>query len=344
MARGGGGGDAALSNESGRKALADLNPLRVHRREGGTRCEGEEMGLELPPPPAPTVGAYSVLRTPLLHICLAAAMCVPPSQRACAQLLLHARPPFLVPPCLSYHFWCQPTSPRPASGRVEPLYMYSSASDSPGASALMRNLPFTARGLPPLPRRIISISILYPALLAPRTHRPPQALSLRTSLTDIHPTYYPSMSSTSVNIGSIQMLVNIKYGIPGEIPAEAMEHPEPSEVQPEDGGGGGEDGAGYIFLLNCRTFDIWAYEPAPNTSRPVPNIIEELVALVSAASSSPSSLPFPPNIPVSKLTPDPAGESALARILARDASVIPLLESYFLGKKWKEAIDGCGSM
>lgn len=144
-----------------------------------------------------------------------------------------------------------------------------------------------------------------------------------------------------------------------EIPAEAMEPLEPSEVQPENGGGVGEDGAGYIFLLNCRTFDIWTYEPAPNTSRPVPNTIEELVALVSAASSSPSSLPFPPNIPMSKLTPDPAGESALARILARDASVIPLLESYFLGyaeraeellsadaaeaahrKKWKEAIDG----
>ncbi|KAF7356025.1 hypothetical protein MVEN_00932000 [Mycena venus] len=146
-----------------------------------------------------------------------------------------------------------------------------------------------------------------------------------------------------LRLPQIEMLVNVKYGIPGEvrpimycdgagkgkdkegdwvllsaeIPAEAMEDLEPSEAQPEEAGVG-EDGAGYVFLLNCRTFDIW-------TARRARRRRVLIVRPPSLPSPSPKTSPCP-NSP-----PDPAGESALARILARDASVIPLLESDFLG-------------
>jgi hypothetical protein len=56
----------------------------------------------------------------------------------------------------------------------------------------------------------------------------------------------------------------------------------------------------------------------------VPDTVEEIVLLVAAA-------PTPEGVPMVKLEPDPEGEAALVRILERDASVIPLLESNFLG-------------
>ena len=49
-----------------------------------------------------------------------------------------------------------------------------------------------------------------------------------------------------------------------------------------------------------------------------------LLLLVAAA-------PTPAGVPMLKLEPDPDGAAALARILARDPAVIPVLEEEFLG-------------
>ncbi|KAJ7831568.1 hypothetical protein B0H13DRAFT_253117 [Mycena leptocephala] len=78
----------------------------------------------------------------------------------------------------------------------------------------------------------------------------------------------------------------------------------------------------YVFLLNCRTFELYTYDSTH--AKHAPDTVEEIVLLVAAA-------PMPEGMPMLKLEPDAEGEAALGRILNRDACVIPLLESDFLG-------------
>ncbi|KAJ7853319.1 hypothetical protein B0H14DRAFT_2758556 [Mycena olivaceomarginata] len=145
-----------------------------------------------------------------------------------------------------------------------------------------------------------------------------------------------------LRLPQIEMLVNVKYGIPGEVrpimysdaremllfSTEVLDQPdEPdsdSEAQPQKPAQDG-DGAGFVFLLNCRTFELWTYDPDASASpQNAPSTIQELVLLVAAA-------PTPAGVPMLKLEPDPDGAAALARILARDPAVIPVLEEEFLG-------------
>ncbi|KAJ7227734.1 hypothetical protein B0H12DRAFT_1077648 [Mycena haematopus] len=138
-----------------------------------------------------------------------------------------------------------------------------------------------------------------------------------------------------LRLPQIEMLINVKYGIPGEVrpimfsdarqsvlfSTELRAH-NPDSAAPE-GTPSEDDGAGYVFLLNCRTFEVWTYDP-DRGSRHIPDTIEELVLLVGAA-------PTPEGVPMVKVRPDPAGEEALQRILDRDPTVVPLLERQFLG-------------
>jgi hypothetical protein len=78
----------------------------------------------------------------------------------------------------------------------------------------------------------------------------------------------------------------------------------------------------HVFLLNCRTFELYTCEATH--AKHAPDTVEEIVLLVSAALT-------PEGVPMVKLELDSEGEAVLARILDRDASVIPLLESDFLG-------------
>ncbi|KAJ7304519.1 hypothetical protein DFH08DRAFT_945155 [Mycena albidolilacea] len=151
-----------------------------------------------------------------------------------------------------------------------------------------------------------------------------------------------------LRLPQIEMLVNVKYGIPGEVrpimysdaremllfSTEVLDQPDESDsdsgapeartAQPQKPAQDG-DGAGFVFLLNCRTFELWTYDPDVSTSpQNAPSTIQELVLLVAAA-------PTPAGVPMLKLEPDPEGEAALARILARDPTVIPVLEEEFLG-------------
>ncbi|KAJ6551537.1 hypothetical protein B0H19DRAFT_1158070 [Mycena capillaripes] len=131
-----------------------------------------------------------------------------------------------------------------------------------------------------------------------------------------------------LRLPQIEMLVNVKYGIPGEVRpimySDARESVVFSTEIPTDPDAPDDapDGAGHVFLLNCRTFELYTYDPA----RPehAPDTIEELALLIAAA-------PTPEGVPMVQLQPDPDGEAALQRVLARDATVIPLLESDFLG-------------
>ncbi|KAJ6478117.1 hypothetical protein C8R47DRAFT_1139378 [Mycena vitilis] len=132
-----------------------------------------------------------------------------------------------------------------------------------------------------------------------------------------------------LRLPQIEMLINIKFGIPGEVrPIMYSDERESvvfsTEITPDPDGPDdvAPDGAGHVFLLNCRTFDVYTYDA--EQSENAPDTIEELVLLIAAA-------PTPEGVPMAQLELDPEGEAVLQRILARDASVIPLLESDFLG-------------
>ncbi|KAJ7910818.1 hypothetical protein B0H13DRAFT_2485144 [Mycena leptocephala] len=84
----------------------------------------------------------------------------------------------------------------------------------------------------------------------------------------------------------------------------------------------GDDGTGNVFLLNYRTFEFYTYNATH--AKHAPDMVEEIVLIIAAA-------PSPSDVPILKLEPDAEGDAALARILDRDAGVIPLLESDFRG-------------
>ncbi|KAF8217196.1 hypothetical protein K438DRAFT_1798431 [Mycena galopus ATCC 62051] len=135
-----------------------------------------------------------------------------------------------------------------------------------------------------------------------------------------------------LRLPQIEMLVNVRYGIPGEVRpimysdaresvlfSTELDH-DPND--PDSDAAPPPDGAGFVFLLNCRTFELWTYDPDRGDA--APDTIEELVLLVGAA-------PTPEGVPMVKVETDPEGEEALQRILDRDPGVIPILESDFLG-------------
>ncbi|KAJ7910815.1 hypothetical protein B0H13DRAFT_2011230 [Mycena leptocephala] len=126
------------------------------------------------------------------------------------------------------------------------------------------------------------------------------------------------------------MLVNVKYAIPGQVRpiissgarecvlfwTEIPQDPdEPPDAVP--------DGAGHVFL-NCPTFELYTYDGARAKRAHTADTVEEIMLLVAAA-------PTPEGVPMLKLEPDAEGEAALQRILDRDPSIFPLLESDFLG-------------
>ncbi|KAJ7085011.1 hypothetical protein C8R43DRAFT_1115407, partial [Mycena crocata] len=145
-----------------------------------------------------------------------------------------------------------------------------------------------------------------------------------------------------LRLPQIEMLVNIKYNIPGEVrpimysnereevvlsidlPALADLVEEGDEVSSSDKVD--TDAApAQVLLLNCRTFDLYTYDVDKEGSLDdAPETVDELVLLIAAA-------PTPEGVPMMRLAPDPEGEATLKRVLDRDESVIPLLESDFLG-------------
>nr|GAT57516.1 predicted protein [Mycena chlorophos] len=140
-----------------------------------------------------------------------------------------------------------------------------------------------------------------------------------------------------LRLPQIEMLVNVKYEVPGEV-RPIMYHPTEEtlifiierEASDDEGnakeGDGEQVGGAEIYYLNCRTFDLFAFDPDHAPNIPVPEDIEELVTLIGTAPA-----PASESIPLVQLEPSPDGEAALKRILERDESVIPLLAADFLG-------------
>ncbi|KAJ7831575.1 hypothetical protein B0H13DRAFT_2289245 [Mycena leptocephala] len=107
-----------------------------------------------------------------------------------------------------------------------------------------------------------------------------------------------ALSPYLLRLPQIEMLMNVKYAIPGQ-------------VRP-------------IIYSDVRETLMSHDATRASHAHAAPDTVEEIVLLVAAA-------PTPEGVPMVKLEPDAEGEAALARILERDASVIPLLESDFLG-------------
>jgi hypothetical protein len=122
------------------------------------------------------------------------------------------------------------------------------------------------------------------------------------------------------------MLVNVKYGIPGQVRPISYSNARECvlfwteiPLDPDEP----PDGAGHV-LLNCCTFELYTYAAVRAKHAHTPDMVQEIVLLIAVA-------PSPSDVPMLKLELDPEGEVALTRILDRDASFIPLLESDFLG-------------
>ncbi|KAJ7034432.1 hypothetical protein C8F04DRAFT_573402 [Mycena alexandri] len=141
-----------------------------------------------------------------------------------------------------------------------------------------------------------------------------------------------------LRLPQIEMLVNVKYAIPGEVRPIMFSKARESlvfcvEMPAQDGAEHGEDsgdGAAHVFLLNCRTFDLYTYDPLPPTTpsakyaQNAPDTIEELIILIGAA-------PTPAAVPMLQLEPDEDGDAVLQRILNRDPTVVSVLEDEYLG-------------
>ncbi|KAJ7910790.1 hypothetical protein B0H13DRAFT_2272295 [Mycena leptocephala] len=118
-----------------------------------------------------------------------------------------------------------------------------------------------------------------------------------------------ALSPYFLRLPQIEILVNVKYAIPGQVRPiiysyvrecvllwnEIPQDPdEPPDAVP--------DGAGHVFLLNCRTFELYTYDAT--RAKHAPDPVEEIVLLVAAAPTS-------EGVPMLKLSPDPEGEAAL---------------------------------
>ncbi|KAJ7289395.1 hypothetical protein C8J57DRAFT_1165245 [Mycena rebaudengoi] len=152
-----------------------------------------------------------------------------------------------------------------------------------------------------------------------------------------------ALSPYFLRIPQIEMLVNIKYGIPGETrpimysdEAESLVFAIYPQQPPKDVEQNTEDGEQDIveesddedpfppqfFLLQCRTSELYAFYADEDSAQTVPDTEAELIQLIAED---------PESLPVAEVEVDPEGEAALQRILDRDETVIPLLESQFLG-------------
>jgi hypothetical protein len=106
----------------------------------------------------------------------------------------------------------------------------------------------------------------------------------------------------------LPQIVNIKYAIPShqvrpiiysdvrgcvlfwtEIPQDPDEPPDAVA-----------DGAGHVFLLSCRTFELYTYDAT--RTKHTPDTVEEIVLLIAAA-------PTPEGVPMVKLEPDCSASS-----------------------------------
>ncbi|KAF7310163.1 hypothetical protein MIND_00389700 [Mycena indigotica] len=134
-----------------------------------------------------------------------------------------------------------------------------------------------------------------------------------------------------LRLPQIEMLVNIRYAVPGEVKpvmysadhaglvfAVDREDAE-AEADPE------YEGAAEVYYLNCRTFSLYMFDPDHAPHVPPPQTIDELLMLIGTAPGAPEEA-----IPLLALEPDEHGQAVLNRILNRDASVIPVLEKEFL--------------
>ncbi|KAJ7056371.1 hypothetical protein C8F01DRAFT_1155969 [Mycena amicta] len=142
-----------------------------------------------------------------------------------------------------------------------------------------------------------------------------------------------------LRLPQIEMLVNVKYAIPGEVKPVmyssehealvfAVDREDNGDAKPRDAErqeDEEEDGSAEVFYLNCRTFELYAFDPEHAPNVPPPETIDELLMLIGTAPP-----PAPSTIPLFRLSPDENGEATLKRILARDDSVIPVLERDFL--------------
>ncbi|KAJ7056345.1 hypothetical protein C8F01DRAFT_1155795 [Mycena amicta] len=142
-----------------------------------------------------------------------------------------------------------------------------------------------------------------------------------------------------LRLPQIEMLVNVKYAIPGEVKPVmyssehealvfAVDREDNGDAKPRDAErqeDEEEDGSAEVFYLNCRTFELYAFDPEHAPNVPPPETIDELLMLIGTAPP-----PAPSTIPLFRLSPDDTGEATLKRILARDDSVIPVLERDFL--------------
>ncbi|KAJ7698035.1 hypothetical protein B0H17DRAFT_1197026 [Mycena rosella] len=122
-------------------------------------------------------------------------------------------------------------------------------------------------------------------------------------------------SSYFLRLPQIEMLVNVKHGIPGEVRPLMFHHARDALVFQVDVP---DTGGAQVHYLDCARFELWTY------AREDVDTIEELCLLIGAAST-------PEGVPLVRVDPDPDGEAAIKRILARDESVVAALEREFLG-------------
>ncbi|KAJ7625722.1 hypothetical protein FB45DRAFT_1084196 [Roridomyces roridus] len=170
-----------------------------------------------------------------------------------------------------------------------------------------------------------------------RTHRGPHRLEHRLAPIPYLLTLF-AFSPYFLRLPQIEMLVTVKHAIPGE-PLPIMYSPtrqelvfqidftqQVKELKEEGemvaGADEGTAGVAEVFLLNCRTFDLYVYDAAQSTHAPA--TIDELLLLIAAS-------PTPEGVPLVKVPPDEDGAAVLKRILDRDETVVSVLEEEYLG-------------
>ncbi|KAJ7056350.1 hypothetical protein C8F01DRAFT_1155847 [Mycena amicta] len=108
-----------------------------------------------------------------------------------------------------------------------------------------------------------------------------------------------------LRLPQIEMLVNVKYAIAGEVKPVmyssehealvfAVDREDNGDAKPREAArheDEEEEGSAEVFYLNCRTFELYAFDPEHAPNVPPPETIDELLMLIGTA---PLRLPHPP--------------------------------------------------
>ncbi|KAJ7056304.1 hypothetical protein C8F01DRAFT_1311057 [Mycena amicta] len=100
-----------------------------------------------------------------------------------------------------------------------------------------------------------------------------------------------------LRLPQIEMRVNVKYAIPGEVKPVmyssehealvfAVDREDNGDAKPREAerhSDEEEDGSAEVFYLNCRTFELYAFDPEHAPNVPPPETIHELLILIGTA-------------------------------------------------------------